>query len=1041
MEVKKKTKRVRAPRKQLEKRDESSPLSPSFHIPKITNYFTPIRDFASLSNKDNASTETGAQAKTDGEWKDKRYFPHPAYEKYGLTELNIMSYPQPSVTPLLKKTKGRKQKASTKRSRAKNSKNTSKLVQSRATPTEQLGTKKTINALLHEDIEETGDEDADTALPLDIVEKELAKDFENKKSTDKKQTASMVHTTVFNPQRLFSPSSFQQNLQPDSNEEIPAITTSAKTSPKRKKTGSRKKKTASKSDEEDMASPVSSHEVKEYGNEAKRKSIKGEKDLSLAETCLEETILPDEFNGSLDELYSDEEPGSSDLVLSPLLSPYEATEATSSPPLSPPLSPPPFTQNESQKTKAKKSPKSRRSRSRRSSSSRSPVRSSQETAKLPTVTPPSSEPASPSLPSPSSPSLPLPLPLVKRPSVVRLSVDEESATFCAMADEVPAVEKQTMQQQQQQQSQPQRKKKVPLIKQDLDALSEEKQFEYYDKLLTFDEEEDIEDIEGEGSAMDEAFAQENSNVQQQTDNQNKTMVSSSSVVPNTFSSSAVDAQKQASLLQNSATSAASAAAAAVSTPQRQTRSSSVSSVLSPPLSPSNTSSAGGFTTMKKSLFSKLFPKGKMQQQQQQQQVSQSSQSSQSTAHAENTNGNYASVLQRRQPSPSSFITQVSQSRASSPVPRIPSPVVVSSVNSPSIAAPSISVQPPASPAVSASSLSFDKSATSLTSQTSASASSSSSSSSSSSTPLFSDEFDSLEVTRNDFHIEFPPMPDLSDPTIPELQEHESNDYFSMALFPDVSMVPAPQPRLPPPSDVVKRQNRNYLVLDLDETLVHCEYTTADRAVKRSRRKFDASFSVTIDKVQFLIDAMFRPGLMQFLDEVSEMYEVIVFTASKTEYASALLDIIEQGKHRIHHRLYRDACFCCSGNFIKDLRVLNRDLSRVIMMDNSPQAFVLQIENGFVIKSFFGEQDDNELIESLGFLRFLAQERDVRPWLTRSFHIQAIVDTIRKRINERKRNENQWSQQVATKKLQRTSSQVGLKTLHGVPKRRFGQAIT
>lgn len=126
----------------------------------------------------------------------------------------------------------------------------------------------------------------------------------------------------------------------------------------------------------------------------------------------------------------------------------------------------------------------------------------------------------------------------------------------------------------------------------------------------------------------------------------------------------------------------------------------------------------------------------------------------------------------------------------------------------------------------------------------------------------------------------------------------------------------------------------------------------------------------------------RPHLFEFLKEMSRFYEMIIFTASTKEYADLILNLIDPNKEYFMHRLYRDNTTLVKFEVLKDLSILNRDLKKLIIIDNIPSNFRLQPDNGIHIKSWTNDIWDKQLLYLSSFLKKLAldQVEDIRPYI-------------------------------------------------------------
>ena len=175
----------------------------------------------------------------------------------------------------------------------------------------------------------------------------------------------------------------------------------------------------------------------------------------------------------------------------------------------------------------------------------------------------------------------------------------------------------------------------------------------------------------------------------------------------------------------------------------------------------------------------------------------------------------------------------------------------------------------------------------------------------------------------------------------------------------------------------KTSNKKTLVLDLDETLVH----SVGGIVTNPGTPSQSDFTIKVPQINSSHDihVMVRPHVEEFLERMSKRFELVIFTASISKYANPLLNIVDKMGY-VPFRLFREHCTLINTAFVKDLSLLGRDFKDIIILDNNPTAYALNHYNGFPIKSWFDDKNDDELLKICPILEFLSYVPDVRDYI-------------------------------------------------------------
>ena len=187
------------------------------------------------------------------------------------------------------------------------------------------------------------------------------------------------------------------------------------------------------------------------------------------------------------------------------------------------------------------------------------------------------------------------------------------------------------------------------------------------------------------------------------------------------------------------------------------------------------------------------------------------------------------------------------------------------------------------------------------------------------------------------------------------------------------------------------KKRKTIVLDLDETLIHSE-----------TYEFHKNYDLVID-VKYQdnnhtsnsqkIGVCLRPYCRNFINNLAKKFEVIAFTASIEEYANKVIDFLDPNGNIFSHRLFRNHCMLFEKHYIKDLRVLNRPLEDVIIIDNIIYSFSLHLDNGIPVATWINEPTDKELVKQEEVLSGLKNHNNTKEYIKHSLRLNCFYNFL------------------------------------------------
>ena len=167
------------------------------------------------------------------------------------------------------------------------------------------------------------------------------------------------------------------------------------------------------------------------------------------------------------------------------------------------------------------------------------------------------------------------------------------------------------------------------------------------------------------------------------------------------------------------------------------------------------------------------------------------------------------------------------------------------------------------------------------------------------------------------------------------------------------------------------------VFDLDETLIHGVIN-----ISNYKNEKNIISVITPSKKVAKIGVNVRPHWEEAIKRIKKLYTIVIYTASHSSYADAVLNFLDPENKYFYNRLYRSNCIDVKLNgkdyYIKDMNIFEGfDLKNILIVDNSVMAFAYNLDNGIPILPYYDAEKDLELLFVAYYFESLYKCDDLR----------------------------------------------------------------